>query len=323
MAQLTQDAPMQLFALNGNRPLAEKIAQHMGIPLSKTTIQHFADGEIQVNIVESVRGAEAYVIQPTSDPVNENFMELMIMVDALRRASAKSINVVMPYYGYSRADRKARSREPITAKLVANLLSMDGIDRLIALDLHADQLQGFFDIPVDHLRAMPIQAKYLMDHNIKGHDVVVVAPQHSNVKDARKLAEFLDSPIAIVDKRASGKTYVIGDVEGKTCVILDDMIDTGNRVVYTTEALKDAGAKDIYACATHAIFSAGATDRLKAEPLKKIIVTDSIQIPEDKQLDNLVQLSVAQLFAAAIERIHSNRSVDDLFKLPKDYTMEG
>ncbi|WP_127850077.1 ribose-phosphate diphosphokinase [Lacticaseibacillus hulanensis] len=307
-------ANIKLFALNGNRPLAEKVATALNMELSPASVKHFADGEIQIDIDKSIRGADVYVIQSVSDPVNENFMELMIMVDALRRASAHLINVVIPYYGYARADRKARAREPITAKMVANMIEMDGVDRVITVDLHADQVQGFFDIPVDHLRALPLLAHYFEDHGIVDN-VVTIAPDHSGTKLARKLAEHLGSPLAIVDARpGEDNVGVIGDVAGKTAIIVDDMIDTANRIEESVTALQEAGVKDIYACATHAVLSAGAATRLGKLPLKKIVVTDTIDIPEEKCLDNMVKISVGNLIGTAIEKISKNQSIHDLFE---------
>ncbi|WP_225049279.1 ribose-phosphate diphosphokinase [Lacticaseibacillus kribbianus] len=304
-------AGVKLFALNGNLPLAQKIAAEVGLPLSPASVRHFADGEIAIDLDDSVRGADVYVIQPVSDPVNENFMELLIMVDALRRASAHTINVVVPYYGYARADRKARSREPITAKLVANLLTMDGISRFIAVDLHADQLQGFFDIPVDHLRALPLFADYFRDQHLT--DVVVVAPDHSGTKRARELAELLHVPIAIVDKRPEAEAGIIGDVAGQNAIIIDDLIDTGDRAAEAYTALAAAGAKDIYAVATHAIFSRGASQRLANLPLRQIVVTDTINLPAEKRLPNMVTISVGQMIGQAIKLIASNQSIHPLF----------
>ncbi|WP_461226663.1 ribose-phosphate diphosphokinase [Lacticaseibacillus suihuaensis] len=304
-------AGVKLFALNGNVPLAQKIAQEVGLPLSPASVRHFADGEIAIDLDDSVRGADVYVIQPVSDPVNENLMELLIMVDALRRASAHTINVVVPYYGYARADRKARSREPITAKLVANLLTMDGIDRFIAVDLHADQLQGFFDIPVDHLRALPLFAEYFRKLNLP--DVVVVAPDHSGTKHARELAELLHAPIAIVDKRPEAEAGIIGDVAGQNAIIIDDLIDTGDRAAEAYTALAAAGAKDIYAVATHAIFSRGASQRLADLPLRQIVVTDTIDLPAEKRLPNMVTISVGQMIGQAIKLIATNQSIHPLF----------
>lgn len=306
-------AGLKLFTLNGNKPLAQKIATELGLPLSPASVKHFADGEIQIDLDDSVRGADVYVIQPVSDPVNENFMELMIMVDALRRASAHHINVVVPYYGYARADRKARSREPITAKLVANMLQMDGISRIVTVDLHADQLQGFFDVPVDHLKTVALFGRYFRNLDL-GENAVVVAPDHSGTKHARELAELLGLPIAIVDKREA-KAGVIGDVEGKHAIVIDDMIDTGTRIADSYTALHEAGAADIYAAATHAVLSAGAATRISKLPLKQIVLTDTIELPAEKRLPNMQILSVGPMIGQAIELIATNQSIHPLFDL--------
>ncbi|GKT03553.1 ribose-phosphate diphosphokinase [Furfurilactobacillus sp. WILCCON 0119] len=308
---------IKLFSLNTNRPLAEKIAAAIDIPLSPTTISTFADGEIAISIDESVRGDEVYVIQSVSDPVNSSFMQVMIMVDALRRASAGEINVVLPYYGYARADRKARSREPITAKLVANFLQIDGVDRVLTLDLHADQVQGFFNIPVDHLLGAPLLAKYFYTNDLLDN-VVVVAPDHAGVSRARNFAELLKAPIAIIDNRSEDEfdpepDSIIGEVDGKTAIIIDDMIDTADRMAISADVLKAGGAKDVYAVATHAVFSGNAAATLNQSPLKKVIVTDSIAVPETKAFDKLEVISVAELMGEAIMRIHNNQPVDELF----------
>lgn len=309
---------IKLFALNSNPELAEKIAAKMGVELSEASVKHFSDGEIQINIDESIRGNDVFVIQSISDPVNENFMEIMVMIDALRRASAGTVNVVIPYYGYARSDRKARSREPITAKLIANLIQLAGADRVISMDLHAGQLQGFFNIPVDHLLAIFFQADYFKSLNLK--DVVVVSSDHNGVKQARNLAQLLKAPIAIVDKRDSQRltditdSHVIGDVKGKDCIVFDDMIDTGGKMVDAAKALKAAGANDIYACATHAIFSGNAAQDLAASEYKEVVVTDTIAIPEEKQFSQLKVLSAAPTFAKALSLIYHNKSVDTLFQ---------
>lgn len=309
---------IKLFALNSNPELAEKIAAKMGVELSEASVKHFSDGEIQINIDESIRGNDVFVIQSISDPVNENFMEIMVMIDALRRASAGTVNVVIPYYGYARSDRKARSREPITAKLIANLIQLAGADRVVSMDLHAGQLQGFFNIPVDHLLAIFFQADYFKSLNLK--DVVVVSSDHNGVKQARNLAQLLKAPIAIVDKRDSQRltditdSHVIGDVKGKDCIVFDDMIDTGGKMVDAAKALKAAGAKDIYACATHAIFSGNAAADLAASEYKEVVVTDTIAIPEEKQFSQLKVLSAAPTFAKALSLIYHNKSVDTLFQ---------
>ncbi len=277
MTEIKNAGNVKLFALNSNKPLAQGVSDQIGIPLSDATIKQFADGEIQISIDESVRGCEIYVIQSISDPVNSTLMELLIMIDALRRASAKTINVVLPYYGYARQDRKARSREPITAKLIATLLEMDGVDRVVTLDLHAAQVQGFFNIPVDHLLAAPLLANYFYNHDLT-KNIVVVAPDHAGVTRARKLAEILKAPIAIIDNRnpeeIERKTeevpeYVVGDVKGKTAIIIDDIIDTGVRMAVSAMAVKNFGAKHVLACATHAVFSGDAMTKIDESVIEK------------------------------------------------------
>lgn len=321
MTQIKNADNVRLFSLNSNPNLAEQIAQRVGIPLSKASISHFADGEIKITIDESIRGCEVYVVQSVSDPVNTNLMELLIMVDALRRASAAKINVVMPYYGYARQDRKARSREPITAKLIANLLEMDQISRLVTIDLHAPQVQGFFDIPVDHLQATSLFTKYIEEQNL-GDDIVVVAPDHAGVNLARKYVERIKASIAIIDNRNDEvrerteqevPEYVIGDVKGKTAIIVDDIVDTGVRMNLSAQALKNFGAAKVYGIATHAVLSADAVNTLQNSPLEKMIVTDTIQLPKEKKFPKLVQLSVDDLLKEAIVRIHNNQSIDTLF----------
>lgn len=317
MKERYADPKLKIFALNSNRPLAQKIADEVGVELGKLSVDRFSDGEIQINIEESVRGDNVYVIQSTSAPVNDNLMELMIMIDALRRASANTINVVLPYYGYARQDRKARSREPITAKLVANMLQNSGVTRIVALDLHAAQIQGFFDIPVDHLMGAPLLADYFINEGVAAN-AVVVSPDHGGVTRARALADFLKAPIAIIDKRRPRPNVakimnIIGDVKGKKCIMIDDMIDTAGTISKGAQALMDAGAEEVYASATHAVLSGPAIERLDNSPLKQVVVTDSIQLPDEKQIDKIVQVSVAPLIGAAIKRINENRPVSPLF----------
>ena len=312
------DPNLKIFALSSNRPLAQKIADQVGVELGKVSVTHFSDGEIKINIDESIRGDHVYIVQSTSYPVNDNLMELLIMIDALRRASAKTINVVLPYYGYARQDRKAQSREPITAKLVANKITQAGADRVLTLYLHAAQIQGFFDIPVDHLLGAPLLANYFLENNFKDKDIVVVSPDHGGVTRARKLAEFLHAPIAIIDKRRPKANVaevmnIIGDVKGKVAVLIDDMIDTAGTITLAAQALQDAGALEVYACCTHPVLSGPALDRLNASVIKEVVVTDSIQVPEEKTGGKIVQISVDQLMAEAIRRIHENRSVSPLF----------
>ena len=317
MKERYADPKLKIFALNSNRPLAQKIADEVGVELGKLSVDRFSDGEIQINIEESVRGDNVYVIQSTSAPVNDNLMELMIMIDALRRASANTINVVLPYYGYARQDRKARSREPITAKLVANMLQNSGVTRIVALDLHAAQIQGFFDIPVDHLMGAPLLADYFINEGVAAN-AVVISPDHGGVTRARALAEFLKAPIAIIDKRRPRPNVakimnIIGDVKGKKCIMIDDMIDTAGTISKGAQALMDAGAEEVYASATHAVLSGPAIERLDNSPLKQVVVTDSIQLPDEKRIDKIVQVSVAPLIGAAIKRINENRPVSPLF----------
>ena len=312
------DPNLKIFALSSNRPLAQKIADQVGVELGKVSVTQFSDGEIKINIDESIRGDHVYIVQSTSYPVNDNLMELLIMIDALRRASAKTINVVLPYYGYARQDRKAQSREPITAKLVANMITQAGADRVLTLDLHAAQIQGFFDIPVDHLLGAPLLANYFLENNFKDKDIVVVSPDHGGVTRARKLAEFLHAPIAIIDKRRPKANVaevmnIIGDVKGKVAVLIDDMIDTAGTITLAAQALQDAGALEVYACCTHPVLSGPALDRLNASVIKEVVVTDSIQVPKEKTGGKIVQVSVDQLMAEAIKRIHENRSVSPLF----------
>ena len=319
MGKHYKDPKLKIFSLSSNRPLAEKIAEAVGLELGKISISRFSDGEVKVNVEESIRGAHVYIVQSTSDPVNDNLMELLIMIDALRRASAKTINVVMPYYGYARQERKAQSREPITAKLVANMITIAGADRVLTLDLHAPQIQGFFDIPVDHLIGVPLLADYFLEKGLFGEDVVVVSPDHGGVVRARKLADFLKSPIAIIDKRrprpnVSEVMNIIGDVAGKKCIIIDDMIDTAGTITLAAAALLDKGADSVYACCTHAVLSGPAVERLDESEIKEGIVTDSIQQPEGRHLDKLQTISVGTLVGEAIKRIHENRSVSPLFQ---------
>ncbi len=317
MSTKNAECPMKIFALNSNKPLAEKISHYMGVPLGKCSVNRFSDGEIQINIEESIRGSEVFVIQSTSAPVNDNLMELLIMIDALRRASAQTINVVMPYYGYARQDRKARSREPITAKLVANMLEKAGAHRIIAMDLHAVQIQGFFDIPVDHLLGAPLIADYFLENQLD-QGAVVVSPDHGGVVRARRLAEFLKAPIAIIDKRrprpnVSEVMNIIGDVRNKRAIIIDDMIDTAGTISLAAQALIEAGASEVYASCTHPVLSGPAIERLQASAIKKLVVTDTIQLSDDKKLDKMVEISVAPLMADAIKRIYHNEPVSPLF----------
>ena len=310
--------PMKVIGLGGNPALNEKIAAILHQPLIETELRHFSDGEIQVNIGESVRGCDVFVIQSIQDPVNENFMELEIVLDALQRASAHVINVVVPYLAYSRSDTKTRSREPITAKLVANLLQLTGMDRLITVDLHASQIQGFYNIPVDHLHAIPLLGQYFLDNGIatkEDDDIVVVSPDHSGAKLARNFGQYFNAPIAIVDQR--GARYdtevhdMIGDVKDKKCIIIDDLIDTGSRISSSTKSVLAAGAKKVYVAATHALLSKNATGVLNELPIEQIVVTDTIK--HKRYPDRMVRISVDQLLARGIDYVYNDRSIHQIF----------
>ncbi|MCI7686594.1 MAG: ribose-phosphate diphosphokinase [Baileyella intestinalis] len=309
-------ANMKLFAGNAHPELAKEIADIMGVELGKATVSKFSDGEISVSIWESVRGRDCFIIQPTGDPVNDNLMELLIMADAMKRASAGSVNAVIPYYGYARQDRKAKARDPITSKLVANMLTAAGVDRVITMDLHANQIQGYFDIPVDHLLGMPILCQYFMKKDLD--DVVVVSPDHGSVTRARNMAEKLNCPIAIVDKRRpepnkSEIMNIIGDINGKNCIILDDMIDTAGTITNAANAIKEMGAKEVYACATHAVLSGPAIERIEKSAIKEMVLLNTLPIPEEKKLDKMKFLSVAPIFAEVLTRVYTHGSISDLF----------
>lgn len=307
---------LKLFSLSSNSEIAEKIAEASGLPLGKVSSRQFSDGEIMINIEESVRGDDIYIIQSTSNPVNDYLWELLIMIDACKRASANSVNVVMPYFGYARQDRIAASREPITAKLIANMLVKAGVNRILTLDLHAVQVQGFFDIPVDNLFTMPLFAEYYNEKGFTGSDIVVVSPKNSGVKRARGLAEYLDAPIAIIDyaqddaEREEG--YIIGEVEGKTAIIVDDILNTGKTFAEAAKILERAGVKDIYAVASHGLFAGGAAEILNVAPIKEILVTDSVATKE-KVPTNVKYISASELIANAITRIFERQPLSPLF----------
>ncbi|MBS4216626.1 MULTISPECIES: ribose-phosphate diphosphokinase [Neobacillus] len=311
------DPNLKVFSLNSNVALAREIAKVIGVELGKSSVTRFSDGEIQINIEESIRGCDVYVIQSTSAPVNENIMELLIMIDALKRASAKTINIVMPYYGYARQDRKARAREPITSKLVANLLETAGATRVLTLDLHAPQIQGFFDIPIDHLMGVPILSEYFRNKELNG-DIVVVSPDHGGVTRARKMAERLKAPIAIIDKRRPRPNVaevmnIVGNIEGKVAILIDDIIDTAGTITLAANALVENGAKEVYACCTHPVLSGPAIERIQNSKIKELVVTNSIDLPEEKKIEKIQSLSVAPLIGEAIIRIHEEQSVSTLF----------
>lgn len=311
------DPKLKIFSLSSNRPLAEKIAAAVGVELGKCSVSKFSDGEIQINIEESIRGSHVSIIQSTNAPA-DHLMELLIMIDALNRASAETINVVIPYYGYARQDRKAFSREPITSKLIANLLERAGATRILTLDLHEVQLQGFFDIPVDHLMSFPLFSQCLIGHGLSGENVVVVSPNQGNVSRARKLARALDTSIAIVDNRSSSEgdqsdMTIIGTVKDKRCVLIDDIVNTAETLAFGAKALENAGASEIYACATHSLITDDGIRMLEDSAIKTLMVTDSVWIPEEKQFDLLEIVSVSNLMAEAIKYIHEDKPVSPLF----------
>ena len=301
---------------NANPKLAEEVAQYIGVELCHAFVGHFNNGETQVMISDSIRGKDVFIIQPTSQPVNDNLMELLVMADACRRASAQSINAVVPYYAYSRQDRKTRGREPISAKLVANLMTTAGIDRVITVDLHAGQIQGFFDIPVDHLAAAPLLAAYIQAKNLE--DVVVVSPDLGGVTRARALADRLKAPIAIIEKRrpepgVAKVMNIIGDVKGRNCFVVDDIVDTAGSLCEGAKALMEYGAAGVYAAVCHPVLTDPATERIKESVLKELVVTNSLPIEKEKMQDKLTVLSVAPLLGEAILRIFHDASVSALF----------
>lgn len=311
-----RDPKLKIFTGNANVDLSREIANEIGVDVGRLQITHFRDGEIQVKLGESVRGSNVFLIQPTSAPVNEHLMELLVTVDALKRASAKSINVVIPYYGYARQDRKSRARDPITAKLVADLIQTAGATRVICMDLHAGQIQGFFNIPLDHLVGMPILADYFLAKSLD--DIIVVSPDLGGVTRARQMAERLGSNIAIIDKRRPEPNVaevmnIIGDINGKTAILIDDMIDTAGTITLAASALLESGAKEVYACCTHPVLSPPAIERLAASPIKEVVVTNTIALRDDQKIDKMVTLSVAQIIAEAIMRVHEMRSISELF----------
>ncbi len=316
---ITHGKNIKVFAANANPELAKSIANIIGVPVGNSCTRMFSDGEIGVDINETVRGSDVFLVQSTSYPVNQHLMELLIMIDAFKRASAGRITAVMPYFGYARQDRKAKARDPISAKLVADLIAKAGADRVLTMDLHAAQIQGFFDIPVDHLLGVPILAPYFQD-KFKGReeDVVVVSPDLGSVTRARKFAEKLNVPLAIVDKRrpkpnVSEVMNIIGDIKDKEIILVDDMIDTAGTLCNGAEALISRGAKKVYACCTHAVLSGPAIERIKNSCIDELVILDTIQLPRDKQIDKIKVLTVADVFADAIERIYDDVAVSPLF----------
>lgn len=307
--------PFAVFCGSANEPLARKVCEYLSLPLGRLQFSRFPDGEIDLKLLEDVRGADVYVIQPTCPPVNEHLMELLILIDCLRRASAERITAVIPYYGYARQDRKAEGRVPISAKLVANMITTAGAHRALSVDLHAAQLQGFFDIPMDHLYAAPVLVDYFRRLELK--DLTIVSPDVGGIKMARAYAKRLNAGLAIVDKRRSGPTetevmHVIGEVEGRNLILVDDMISTGTSISEAAKACRKQGAKDIYICGTHAVLSGKAVEKLSKAPVKEVVVTDTIPTA-GKEFPTLRVLSIANLLGEAIRRIHHSESVSSLF----------
>ncbi|MEY8763198.1 MULTISPECIES: ribose-phosphate diphosphokinase [Clostridium] len=317
---ITHGKNIKIFAGNSHPGLAKDIATILGTTVGNAKVSTFSDGEISVDINETVRGMDVFIVQSTNNPVNDNLMELLIMIDAFKRASAGRITAVMPYYGYARQDRKAKARDPITAKLVADLLTAAGADRVLTMDLHAAQIQGYFNIPLDHLLGAPILAKYFIQKGFKDRkDIVVVSPDLGSVTRARKFADKLHAPIAIIDKRrpkanVSEVMNIIGDVEGKIAILVDDMIDTAGTITNGAQALVNRGAKDVYACCTHAVLSGPAIERLKNSVIKELVMLNTINLPKEKMLDKFKILSIASVFAEAIRRIYEDVSVSKLFE---------
>ena len=310
---------IKIFSGNSNPSLAQGVAGCLGLPLGKSSCTKFSDGEISVSLHESVRGSECFVIQSTCTPVNDNLMEMLIMIDALKRASAASITAVMPYFGYARQDRKAKARDPISAKLCADLITAAGADRVLTMDLHANQIQGFFDIPVDHLFGAPMLANHMKKKIGKDPDgFVVVSPDLGSVTRSRNFAAKIGCPLAIIDKRrpkanVSEVMNIIGDIEGKKVILVDDMIDTAGTLCNAAQAVIDNGALEVYACATHAVLSGPATERIKNSVIKELILLDTVPVPEENMLDKYTVLPVAPVFAEAIERIFADKPVSPLF----------
>lgn len=316
---ITHGKNIKIFAANSNPDLAAKIAERLELPLGKSSVGMFSDGEISVNLYETVRGSDVFVVQSTSEPVNDYLMELLIMIDALKRASAGRITAVIPYMGYARQDRKAKARDPISAKLVADLITTAGADRVLTMDLHAAQIQGFFDIPVDHLLGVPILAPYYAQKFGRDRDdIVIVSPDLGSVTRARNFAQRLNVPLAIIDKRrpkanVSEVMNIIGDVKDKTVILVDDMIDTAGTITNGANALAEYGAKEVYACCTHPVLSGPAIERIQNSCIKELLVLDTISLPQEKKIDKIKTLSVAPVFAEAIERIYEDLSVSTLF----------
>ncbi|MGE4213395.1 MAG: ribose-phosphate diphosphokinase [Anaerotignaceae bacterium] len=310
---------IKIFSCNANTDLAAAIAKNLGLNIGQSEVTHFSDGEISVKIDETIRGADVFIIQSTSQPVNDNLMELLIMIDAMKRASAGRITAVMPYYGYARQDRKARARDPISAKLVANLITTAGADRVLTMDLHCAQIQGFFDIPLDHLVGLPLLTNYYREkYGDDLNNFVAVSPDLGSVGRTRAFATKLEIPIAIIDKRrpkanVSEIMNIIGNVEGKKVILVDDMIDTAGTIANAANALKERGAVEVDACCTHAVLSGPAIERIENSAISELIVLNTISLSAEKKTGKIVELSVAKIFAEAINRIHEGTSVSKLF----------
>ncbi|MFO7294901.1 MAG: ribose-phosphate pyrophosphokinase [Caldicoprobacter sp.] len=316
---ITHGTGIKIFTGNSNPELAREIARYLGVPMGNAEVSTFSDGEICVNIYETVRGADVFVIQSICHPVNDNLMELLIMIDAFKRASAGRITAVIPYYGYARQDRKAKARDPITAKLVADLITSAGANRVLTMDLHAPQIQGFFNIPLDHLLGMPILAHYFIERGLEGDEVVVVSPDVGSVTRARSFANRLNASLAIVDKRRPRANEaevmnVIGDVKGKKAILIDDLVDTAGTLLQASLALVERGATEIYACCTHGVLSGPGVERIKNSPIRELVITNTIPLPPEKRIDKIKILSVAPLFAEAIDRIYEDIAVSPLFE---------
>lgn len=308
----------KLFAGNAHPGLAQEIADILGMRLGDCEVSQFSDGEISVTINETVRGREVFLIQPTGAPVNDNLMELCIMIDAMKRASVGKLHAVIPYYGYARQDRKAKPRDPISSKLVADIITAAGADDIITMDLHAAQIQGYFNIPVTHLEGMPVLAKYFMDKHFSSDDLVIVSPDHGSVTRARNFAHYFDCPIAIIDKRrpkanVSEIMNIIGEVDGKVCIMVDDMVDTAGTISNAANALAEMGARAVYAAATHPILSGPAIERIQASAIQEMVLLNTIPVPEEKRSNKITVLSVAPLFAEALRRVHNNESISVLY----------
>ncbi len=305
-----------VFALSASQDLAKDIAKMLGTEVGKCDVHHFADGEILVEIGESVRGKDVFIVQSTSNPVTENLMEILVIADALKRASAHEITAVIPYFGYARQDRKAKPRQPITSRLVADLLTTAGVNRVVTIDLHAAQIQGFFDIPVDEMQALPLISKYFKKKNLE--DLCIVSPDHGGATRARKMSDVFGCPMAIIDKRRPRPNVaevmgIIGDVNGRNCILIDDMIDTAGTITAGVDMLKQKGAKDVYIACTHGVLSGPAVERLQNSQAKEVVITNTIAIPDDKKFEKLRTVSVAGLLAHTIENIENDLPVSDVF----------